>query len=169
MEQREQREQREQKAQRRLHLRILTPERSLLEGSFDSLTLRSVEGELGILPGHEQGLLQLTTGLIRARDGDTVQEFLTLGGYAVVGEDEVVILSSLAETPGNMEAELARLEQRREQNLRAVQQADAELHRAETALRRALVQREVSAYALMQGNLGEQVELPREEGEEHEV
>ena len=127
----------------RLSLSVHIPSRSVLTRQADLVVVRCVEGDKGILPGHERcgpPCARYAAGLRRQPE----ESLFVLGGTLRVA-DNVVVLTP-GRWPGGVEAELARME---EGWLSAAKtrRSDASIHRAEVALRNALVQMDVSALA----------------------
>lgn len=134
-----------------LTLKILTPDRTVLEAEAYSVSVRTTEGELGILPGHEPLVSALAAeGMLRIRfvDGGP-QVFIVLGGYISVKNNVVTVLSPVADHPERIPEVLAEMERQRTAKQVSEQKAALEIQRAETALRRTLVKREVSTEAML--------------------
>lgn len=137
-------------AQNQFQLRVLTPNKTAFDGAVDFVLLRTSDGDMGILHGHEPCSVMLDFGVLSAYDKkEQVGVFAVLGGFAAVRDGEVVVLSPFAEAPENVEAALAKVEKERAENHLHEQKSDLEVHRAESALRRTLVQMEVSSYSLL--------------------
>ena len=127
---------------KRLHLRLLTPDRPLLEDTVDMVVLRTVEGDMGILPGHERIAVMLDTGLLRVKRADSTETFLVTGGFARVENDTVSVTAVLAAPPDKMDGLIRELEQQRQTRKSETERWEHEVTRAEMALRRVLVERE---------------------------
>ena len=80
-----------------LNLKIITPERVVLEQQVDSVTATAIDGELQILPNHEPIITALSIDVLRYRFGQTEETAAVLGGLMEVGENEVTVLSDTAE------------------------------------------------------------------------
>ncbi len=80
-----------------LRLRVVTPKRLLVEASAESVTLPSLEGELGILPGHRPLFVGIGDGVLRFRLAGEEETFRVSGGYARVAPDEVVVMTELGQ------------------------------------------------------------------------
>ena len=84
-----------------LKLKIVTPERIVLEEDVDSVTLPSIEGEITILPGHVPLISALKSGDIVARKGDEVIPIAVVGGFIEIKQTpdggEVAVLADFAE------------------------------------------------------------------------
>lgn len=79
-----------------LILEIVTPEARVYSDTIDTVVIPTVEGEIGILPGHLPLLSQVVDGELRVtKNGQTVS--LVIGdGFAEVTGDKVSILAENA-------------------------------------------------------------------------
>ena len=79
-----------------LQLEIVTPEAKVFSDYVEMVTLAGVEGEMGILPGHEPVMTQLAAGEITVRkEGQNI--FLAVGdGFVQVTGERVAILTDMA-------------------------------------------------------------------------
>jgi F-type H+-transporting ATPase subunit epsilon len=93
-----------------LHLRVVSPERVVVELDAESLGLPGALGQLGILPGHAHLITSLRTGVLEARRGNTVQKVAVFGGFAEVGDDTVTILADGAALPDEIDLAAAQAE-----------------------------------------------------------
>ena len=76
-----------------LLLEIVTPEKKAYTGTVDALTLPSVEGEIGILPGHIPMIVALKPGEI-AVESQGVREMLAVDqGFAQIWGEKVSVLT----------------------------------------------------------------------------
>lgn len=82
-----------------LQVEIVSPEEEVFSGSADFLLARTVEGEIGILPGHTPLLAQLEPYEIKVRTPDGEQKFAIGGGFITVKDDKVIILAEDPEAP----------------------------------------------------------------------
>jgi F-type H+-transporting ATPase subunit epsilon len=85
-----------------LEVHIVTPEREVWTGAAEMLIARGVDGELGILAGHQPMLVQLAIGPLRVhREGGELLAAVVDGGFLHVGTHEGVtradVLASQAE------------------------------------------------------------------------
>lgn len=135
-----------------LALRVLTPARTVLEKQVDFVLLRTTEGDMGVLHGHEPCAALLDAGALRAYQNRRETDVLMLmGGFATVRENTVTVLTTFAEPPDRVEDALAKIEEERAQNRLRERSADLEIHRAEKALRQTLVKMDISSYSLIKG------------------
>lgn len=93
-----------------LHLRVVSPERVVIELDAESLGLPGALGQLGILPGHAHLITALRTGVLEARRGTTMQKVAVFGGFAEVGDDTVTVLADGAALPNEIDLAAAQAE-----------------------------------------------------------
>ncbi len=99
-----------------LTLEIVTPDARVYSDTIETVVIPTVEGEVGILPGHIPLLTQVEHGELRVtKDGQT-QLLAVSGGFAEVEGDRVHILAEHAITEEKIdeaavEAALKRAEQ----------------------------------------------------------
>ncbi len=80
-----------------LHLKVITPERLLVEADVESVFLPSLEGEIGVLPGHRPLFVGIGTGRVRYRSGGDEESFAVRGGYAQVQPEKVLVMTDVGE------------------------------------------------------------------------
>ena len=93
-----------------LNYKIITPERVLMEGEADSITVMTANGEITVLPKHEPIVTLLRAGEMKVRKGSEVTHIAASTGLLEVrGNNEIVILADTAERSD--ELELAAIEE----------------------------------------------------------
>lgn len=92
----------------KLQLEIVTPERSVLTEQVDEVVLPSLDGYLGVLPGHAPLLAQLDVGEVSYRVGQQRKYLAISGGYAEVQRGAVSVLARTAESSEEIDLERAR-------------------------------------------------------------
>lgn len=125
-------------------LQIMTPERIFFDGQADFVEMTTSEGEIGIYRNHVPTTCILMPGPLRIYDGDQERTAAVHAGFVEILQDRVRILAEIAEWPEEIDvnrAEEARI--RAERRLKS-DDPDANLARAEIALRRALTRIEVA-------------------------
>ena len=129
-----------------LQVDILTPERKVMSQAARMVVVRTIEGEIGILPNHLPLLAPLYKAWpirIKLENGEEIK-VASCGGFMEVGLNRVTLLSDCAELPGEIDFERSeRAKERAEKRLQD-HRADIDLYRAEQALKRALMRIEVS-------------------------
>ncbi len=91
-------------------VQLVAVERRLWSGTATSVVAQTLEGEIGILPGHEPVLGQLVEGgvvRVRTTDGEVVTAAVHGGFLSVTGEG-VSILAENAELSDEIDVERAR-------------------------------------------------------------
>ncbi|MBI4855068.1 MAG: ATP synthase F1 subunit epsilon [Acidobacteria bacterium] len=95
----------------KLKLEIITPERVLLSQEVTEVQIPTLNGEVGILPGHTSLISQLAVaGILKYKDEGKERIAVVGSGFVEVFADKVTILSSLAEKPEDINIESARRE-----------------------------------------------------------
>lgn len=80
-----------------LNVELVTPAQRIWSGQAQMVSARTVEGDLGILPGHAPLFGVLVDGRVSIKGTDgTVTEFLVKGGFLSVSKDRVSILTESA-------------------------------------------------------------------------
>ena len=124
----------------KLHVRLLTPRRSLFDGTADSVSAISAGGAIQILPDHGPLVTPLDVAVLTVGVGEERRQFAVHGGFLEVREGLVRILAAAAEPGGEIDVDRARIAAERSR-LR-IEEASAEeidRDRAEQALARALL------------------------------
>jgi F-type H+-transporting ATPase subunit epsilon len=80
-----------------LQVSVISPERTVFDGTADQVVAPAWDGEVGILRGHAPMLVLLGDGEVRIRAGGQDQRFRITGGFLQVVDDKVTILSERAE------------------------------------------------------------------------
>lgn len=91
-----------------LTLELVTPEKVAWSAPADFVVLPAMEGEMGVLPGHQPFLVQLSSGEVRVTDKGAVKRFAVSGGFAEVKDDTVSLFAETAELADQIDAERAR-------------------------------------------------------------
>ena len=81
-----------------LTLEIVTPEAKVYSDTIDSVVVPTVEGEIGVLPGHIPLLTQVEHGELRVTKGNTTSFLAVGGGFAQIDGDRVRVLAEHAIT-----------------------------------------------------------------------
>lgn len=97
-----------------MHVEVVSAEEQLLSVDATGLYARSVEGEIGILPGHQPALIALDIGAIVIHREDGGEERIAVhNGFLYVDRDKTIVLADIAELAGQIDVDRAR--RRREQ------------------------------------------------------
>jgi F-type H+-transporting ATPase subunit epsilon len=123
-----------------LTLRVITPDRIVLDTTAEAVRVPASDGLMGFLPRHANLVAALDVGLLSWRESGKEHEIFVSGGFVEVRENTVRVVSEAGERPADIDVERAReAERRARQRLdegrdRAVA---VDILRAELALRRA--------------------------------
>lgn len=121
-----------------LTLRIVTPERVVLEQEVDQVTATSVEGQLSILPEHEPLVTALAIDILQYKHGKEEDIAAVMGGILEVKNNQVTVLSDAAELDTEIEAERARVAKEKAEAEKLQKTDKLDVYVAEMALSRAI-------------------------------
>jgi F-type H+-transporting ATPase subunit epsilon len=127
----------------KLRLEIVTPDHEVVTETVDEVILPSVEGYLGVRPGHAPLLARLDAGEISFRVGSTEKYLACSGGYAEVLADTVSVLAETAEPAEDIDLERAERARARAEERLKTDLAEQDFRRATVALKRAVSRIEV--------------------------
>lgn len=84
-----------------LQVEIVAPDRIVWSGDARQLSARTVEGEIGILPGHEPMLAVLGNGDVLIDPVDGSRETVTVdGGFMSVDNNKVTLVAERVDAAG---------------------------------------------------------------------
>ena len=89
-------------------LRVVTPERLLLDEEVEEVIAPGVSGEFGVLPDHITFLTTLAPGRLIYRSGGRRQVIAIFGGYAEVVDNVMTVLADGAESAQQIDLESAK-------------------------------------------------------------
>ncbi len=130
-----------------LLLEIVTPERRVLSEHVDEVVLPSVEGSMGVLPGHAPLLARLDAGELSYRVGEERRFLAVSQGYAEVLRDAVSVLARTAERAEEIDLERAQRAKEGAAVALAKVTEERELLHVEIRLKRALARLQAGAHA----------------------
>ena len=119
----------------KLHVGLVSPEREIWSGEADQVVAKTIEGELGILPGHAPVLGVLVDGsVVKISPSDEAEPIMAMvgSGFFSVAGNEVSVLAEQAELGTEIDVDAAR------QALQEAQSADERSEEVVAAERRAL-------------------------------
>jgi len=125
-----------------LTLEIVTPEARVYSDTIDTVVIPTVQGEIGILPGHIPLLTHIESGELRVTKNGKVENLVVGGGFAQIDGDKVSILAERAITEEKIdESAVEKAMQRAQESLAAKQDIDpAEVERLEGVVRFSVAQ-----------------------------
>ncbi|PLS68211.1 MAG: F0F1 ATP synthase subunit epsilon [Cyanobacteria bacterium M5B4] len=93
-----------------LTVRVISPDRVILDQQAQEVILPSTTGQLGILTDHVPLMTALDIGVMRYRDQNRWSAIAVLGGFAEIENNEVTVLVNEAELGATIDPEQARQE-----------------------------------------------------------
>lgn len=120
-------------------LRVVSPEKVLLEAEVSSVRFPGEDGFFGVLPRHASMVSLTASDVLTAKlaDGGEV-ELLIHDGFAEIRDNTLTILTRSAEKPAEVDLERARSAADRARERIRVNKAEYDYARAMSSLRRAL-------------------------------
>ena len=79
-----------------LTLEIVTPEGRVYSDTVDTVVLPTVQGEIGILPGHLPLLTQIEDGELRVQKGNSTESLACGRGFVEIAGDKISVLAEQA-------------------------------------------------------------------------
>src|SRR6476619_4339153 len=93
-----------------LRLEIVTPERSVLDETVDSVTVPTASGEAGILPNHAPLISALKPGILTYSVKGSSEKLVVSGGFIEVSAEKVAVLADSAETADDIDPSTAKVD-----------------------------------------------------------
>ena len=122
----------------KIKLEIATPEKPVLAESVDEVVLPSIQGYMGVRPGHAPLLAKLDIGEISYRLGSDTRFVATSGGFAEVLRESVRVLAETAEPAEEIDVERALLSKSKAEEGMQSDQSPERFRRWEVRLKRAI-------------------------------
>ena len=128
-----------------LHLRVVTPDRLLLDEEVDEVTAPGTAGGFGVLPNHITFLSSLQPGRLTYKRGGQPRTLAVSGGFAEVVDNAMAVLADSAEFANEIDVERARTALRAaEESLKNLAANDPAFAAAQAAHLRAQARLEVA-------------------------
>nr|YP_009144322.1 ATP synthase CF1 epsilon subunit [Carex siderosticta]AKJ25298.1 ATP synthase CF1 epsilon subunit [Carex siderosticta]UZA62233.1 ATP synthase CF1 epsilon subunit [Carex siderosticta] len=122
-----------------LKLCVLTPNRIILDSEVKEIILSTNSGQIGVLPNHTPIATAVDIGLLRIRINDQWLRVALMGGFARIGNNEIIILGNDAEISTDIDPqeaqealEIAEANLRKAKGKRQLIEANLALRRART-------------------------------------
>ncbi len=128
------------------HLQIVTPDRSAYDGEAMQIILRTVNGDVCILPRHIDYAAPLGIGECKVTDANgKVRRAACSGGLISVSNGAVRIAATTFEWEDEIDLRRAeKAQQQAEEQLRGTDRTDAHYQVLEAKIKRALIRQKVS-------------------------
>nr|QXI86328.1 ATP synthase CF1 epsilon subunit [Gentiana producta] len=122
-----------------LNLCVLTPNRIVWDSEVKEIILSTNSGQIGVLPNHAPIAAAVDIGILRIRIDTQWVTLALMGGFARIGNNEILFLVNDAETGSNIDPqeaqqtlEIAETNLRKAQGKRQKIEANLALRRART-------------------------------------
>lgn len=129
-----------------LTLRIVTPERIVLEQAVEQVTARSINGELCILPDHEPLVTALAIDTLHYKANKEDEFAAIMGGILEVKNNEVTVLSDVAELDTEIDKARADLAKEKAEAEKTQKTDKLDVYVSEMAISRALARLKTIEY-----------------------
>ena len=123
-----------------LRLEIVTPERTVFSQEVTMVIAQTVDGQIGVLPGHIPLVTVLETGVMRVQvDQEQEQKLAVSGGFLEMSPDnKLTILAQTAELADEIDVERARQALARAEARLNGKREGIDIVRAEIAMQKAI-------------------------------
>jgi F-type H+-transporting ATPase subunit epsilon len=124
-----------------LHLRVVTPQSTIIDRKVSSVEFMGVDGSYGILPDHAALMTATKPGIVTIKETDgSVEEMIVTDGFAEVRSNILSLICEAGELAGEIDLErAAEAEKRARAAISDQTKVDVNLPKAEAALQRALL------------------------------
>jgi len=133
-----------------LTLRVITPEKVVIDTTATSVRVTATDGSMGIFPRHAPMVAALDAGPLSFTANGREHMLFVAGGFAEVRGNTLRILTAAGEDPSEIDVERARsAEERARERLKPARtgmtaaEAKIDIARANAALRRAIMRLKV--------------------------
>ena len=120
-----------------MRLEIITAEKVVYSDEVETVLVPGIEGELGVLSHHAALMTTLKPGELMVRKDGQESYLAVTGGFLEVMENNVTILADAAERSEEIDEERAQAAVKRAQERMESREADVDLERTLSQLRRA--------------------------------
>lgn len=129
---------------KKLRLNLITPEKQLLSNEeVDFVALPAFLGEMGVLPGHVNMLVQLGMGSLRYKNEKEESEFAVLGGFVEIVDDEVNVFAEGADLAEEIDEEAEKQKIKAAKASLSRKDADIDFELAEMELKQSIARMKV--------------------------
>lgn len=129
----------------KLHLQIVSADRSLVDAQVDEVEIPGAEGYFGVLPGHTPLLATLGAGELWYRTGSETTYLAVALGFAEVLPDRVTILAQIAERAEEIDIARAEAAKKRAEERLNKPAVDIDFERARIAMLKSLIRLQVAS------------------------
>ena len=119
-------------------LKIVTPEKIFFDGDAEQITIRTTEGDIGILANHIKYVCNIVAGPLKIKDSRGEREAALSEGILKVSDEGATVLASAVEWADEIDLERAERAKKKAEDILSDKSRADEFGRAEIKLKRAL-------------------------------
>ena len=120
-------------------LKIIASDKVFYEGRCRKLTIPAPDGEMGLLPNHENMVIAIGVGIARMEAEEGRQQDIALGqGFAEVVNNRVTLIVDTAERPEDIDVRHAEEQRERAEEQMRQKQSIQEYYHTQASLARAM-------------------------------
>lgn len=131
---------------KKINLKITTPRGLKFEEEADSITMRCIDGDLGVLPGHQPTSTILGDGILKIVNNGAEKLLALFGGVVTIDDTNIEIFSTIAQLPEEIDLERAHRDREKAEAAMKEISDDTQLKKAQAIMRRSLVRIEVNLH-----------------------
>ncbi|WP_102693085.1 F0F1 ATP synthase subunit epsilon [Rummeliibacillus pycnus] len=117
---------------------IVTPDGPVYDSEVSMVIVKTITGEMGILPGHIPTVAPLAVSAVRLKKDNNTEVVAVSGGFVEIRPDKVTILTPSAELADNIDIARAKEAVKRAEQRLQSKQDNIDFKRAELSLKRAM-------------------------------
>ena len=128
----------------KLTVDVLTPQAKVFSGEADEVLVPTVNGEIGVLPGHVSLLTKILPGELQVINGTKTQSIAIMGGYLEVNANSVNVLGDYAVRAEDIEVAKAEQAKSRAEKMKNEKISRQDMVEIESNLRKSLLELKVA-------------------------
>lgn len=125
-----------------MRVKVIAPDRVFYEGDVTFMEFNTIEGIIGIYPRHIPTTVVIAPGVLKISESQGDKTAALHSGFAEILGDSVTILAESVEWPD--EIDVRRAEEAKIRAERRLSDSSQDVHRAELALKRAILRLEMT-------------------------
>ncbi len=125
-----------------MRVKVIAPDRVFYEGDATFMEFNTIEGIIGIYPRHIPTTVVIAPGVLKISESQGDKTAALHSGFAEILGDSVTILAESVEWPD--EIDIRRAEEAKIRAERRLSDSSQDVHRAELALKRAMLRLEMT-------------------------
>ncbi len=126
-----------------LNLKIVTPEKEVLNEEVDQVNVSTSEGEIGILPNHANLMAKLIPGELKIKKSGKISYFAIGEGFLQIENNNLTIMTDLAQNAQEIDEKAVEAARKRAQEALEQKLGDEEYAQTLASLEKSLAQLKV--------------------------